>query len=99
MQKILIALVRGYRYTVSPLLGNHCRFHPSCSVYTETAIATHGTMRGAWLSVKRLARCHPWCADGHDPVPPLGSRPAPADNSKDGKGRAASGTAAEVRHG
>ncbi|HLD13839.1 MAG TPA: membrane protein insertion efficiency factor YidD [Burkholderiales bacterium] len=84
MQKILIALVRGYRYVISPLLGNHCRFYPSCSTYAETALATHGATHGAWLTVKRLARCHPWCAGGHDPVPPASVTSAPG---------------AEVRHG
>lgn len=70
MQKILITLVRGYRYAVSPLLGNPCRFHPSCSTYAEEAIAKHGAARGTWLAAKRLSRCHPWHAGGHDPVPP-----------------------------
>ncbi len=70
MQKILITLVRGYRYAVSPLLGNHCRFHPSCSAYAEEAIAEHGTVRGTWLTAKRLSRCHPWHTGGLDPVPP-----------------------------
>jgi putative membrane protein insertion efficiency factor len=70
MQKILITLVRGYRYAVSPLLGNCCRFHPSCSCYAEEALAKHGVTRGVWLTLRRLARCHPWHAGGHDPVPP-----------------------------
>lgn len=71
MQKILITLVRGYRYAVSPALGNHCRFHPSCSAYAEEAIATHGAVRGTWLTARRLSRCHPWHAGGLDPVPPV----------------------------
>lgn len=70
MQKILISLVRGYRYLMSPLLGRHCRFHPSCSAYAEEALRTHGAGRGAWLALRRVARCHPWHAGGHDPVPP-----------------------------
>ncbi len=70
MQKILITLVRGYRYAVSPMLGNHCRFHPSCSAYAEEAIAQHGAVRGTWLTARRLSRCHPWHAGGLDPVPP-----------------------------
>ncbi len=70
MQKILITLVRGYRYTVSPMLGDNCRFYPSCSAYAEEAIAKHGAVRGAWLAARRLSRCHPWHAGGPDPVPP-----------------------------
>ncbi len=71
MQKILITLVRGYRYAVSPMLGSHCRFHPSCSAYAEEAIAQHGAVRGTWLTARRLSRCHPWHAGGLDPVPPV----------------------------
>ncbi|MBI3575015.1 MAG: membrane protein insertion efficiency factor YidD [Gammaproteobacteria bacterium] len=98
MQKTLIALMRGYRYAVSPLLGNHCRFHPSCSAYAEEAFVVHGAALGVWLAAKRLVRCHPWCAGGHDPVPPH-PRVAATDDPKDGGDRAASGTAAEARHG
>jgi hypothetical protein len=70
MQKTLLLLIRGYRYWLSPWLGSHCRFHPSCSQYAAEAIATHGSLRGSWLAARRLARCHPWCAGGLDPVPP-----------------------------
>ncbi len=77
MQKILIKFVRGYRYLVSPLLGNHCRFYPSCSTYAEDALAAHGVWRGSWLALRRLARCHPWHAGGYDPVPQA-ARPTPA---------------------
>jgi hypothetical protein len=70
MQKILLALIRGYRYWLSPWLGSHCRFHPSCSQYAAEAIATHGSLHGSWLAARRVARCHPWCAGGLDPVPP-----------------------------
>ena len=68
MSKALSLLVRGYRYWVSPLLGTHCRFHPSCSAYALEALERHG-IRGAWLALKRLARCHPWHPGGYDPVP------------------------------
>lgn len=70
MQKILINLIRGYRYVLSPLLGNHCRFYPSCSRYAIEAFETHGPLKGLRLSGGRLLRCHPWHNGGHDPVPP-----------------------------
>lgn len=70
MQKILIALIRGYRYLLSPLLGNHCRFYPSCSGYAIEALELHGPTKGLWLGGRRLLRCHPWHDGGHDPVPP-----------------------------
>jgi len=69
MQKILIFLIKGYRYIISPWLGNHCRFHPTCSEYAQIAITEHGTLRGLWLSTKRVLRCHPWSEGGVDPVP------------------------------
>lgn len=62
-------LLIAYRYTLSPLLGNCCRFEPSCSRYAEQALMTHGLLRGLWLTIKRLARCHPWHSAGYDPVP------------------------------
>jgi hypothetical protein len=69
MQKVLILLVRGYRYFLSPLLGSHCRFYPTCSQYALDALERHGTGWGTWLAVRRLARCHPWHPGGVDPVP------------------------------
>jgi len=69
MQKILILLIRGYQLIVSPWLGSHCRFYPSCSEYAQIAIAEHGVWRGLFLSIKRLSRCHPWHPGGVDPVP------------------------------
>ncbi len=70
MRKALILLIRAYRYAISPLLGNQCRFYPSCSHYAQEALETHGLLKGAWLSVRRLLRCHPWHPGGLDPVPP-----------------------------
>jgi putative membrane protein insertion efficiency factor len=70
MRRILIGLIRSYQYLVSPLLGNHCRFYPSCSHYAAEAIETHGALRGSWLALLRLSRCHPWHEGGIDPVPP-----------------------------
>ncbi len=67
--KLLIGLIRIYRIMVSPLLGECCRFHPSCSCYAMEALRRHGVFRGAWLTGQRLLRCHPWHPGGIDPVP------------------------------
>lgn len=69
MSKLVIRLLRAYRYVLSPMLGNRCRFHPSCSTYTEEAMARFGVLRGAWLGIKRIGRCHPFHPGGLDPVP------------------------------
>ena len=68
MQKIIICCIQGYRYLVSPLLGNACRFYPSCSVYAKEAIENRGLIVGCWLALKRIIRCQPWCEGGYDPV-------------------------------
>ena len=70
MKYVLIALLRGYRAVISPLYGQVCRYHPSCSAYALEAVQVHGSLRGSWLAVRRLGRCHPWAAGGYDPVPP-----------------------------
>ncbi|MDQ2927317.1 MAG: membrane protein insertion efficiency factor YidD [Caldimonas sp.] len=67
--RALIALVRAYRLFLSPSLGNACRFEPTCSVYALGALSRHGAGAGTALSLGRIARCQPWCAGGHDPVP------------------------------
>ncbi|ROZ66253.1 membrane protein insertion efficiency factor YidD [Ramlibacter sp. WS9] len=65
----LIALVKGYRLFLSPWLGSSCRFTPTCSAYSLEALQKHGALAGSYLTISRLARCHPWCDGGHDPIP------------------------------
>lgn len=69
MRKILVLIIQGYRLLLSPFLIASCRFYPSCSEYAQQAIMEHGVLRGLWLAIKRLSRCHPWHAGGIDPVP------------------------------
>lgn len=69
VSRVLLALIRAYRYLLSPLFGQHCRFTPTCSEYTATAIRRYGALRGSWLGIRRIARCHPLCEGGEDPVP------------------------------
>ncbi len=69
MRSILILLIRGYRRFVSPFLGPHCRFEPSCSAYAQQAIHRFGALRGSWLAILRILRCHPLHPGGYDPVP------------------------------
>ena len=69
MQSVLILLIRVYRYVLSPWLGTRCRFEPSCSQYAIEALQEHGALKGCWLTLHRLGRCHPFHAGGYDPVP------------------------------
>lgn len=69
LAKCLIRVVRLYQLTLSPFIGQQCRFLPTCSAYSIDALTKHGAARGSYLTLHRLARCHPWCAGGHDPVP------------------------------
>lgn len=73
MRKCLVApfllLLRIYKYAISPMLGRNCRFEPSCSDYTAEALTKHGVVKGLWLGLKRIFRCHPWHPGGYDPVP------------------------------
>jgi len=67
--RLLAALVRGYRYLLSPWWGRQCRFTPTCSQYAIDALERHGAARGSWLALRRVLRCHPWGGGGFDPVP------------------------------
>lgn len=80
--RLLVLLIRIYRWTISPLLGPVCRFHPSCSRYAEGCLLTHGPFSGSLLALKRLAKCHPFHPGGIDPVPP--GRPR-SGSSQDGR--------------
>jgi uncharacterized protein len=68
-KRALIMLVQAYRLLLSPWLGSACRFEPTCSAYSLQALHQHGALRGSGLTLARLARCHPFCRGGHDPVP------------------------------
>lgn len=76
MKYLLIGLLRLYRAVISPLYGDVCRYYPSCSAYALDAVRAHGSIRGSWLAVRRLLRCHPWAAGGYDPVPPRSAPPS-----------------------
>jgi len=76
MKYVLIGLLKAYRALISPIYGQVCRYHPSCSAYALEAVTEHGSLRGSWLALRRLARCHPWAAGGYDPVPSHPSRDA-----------------------
>jgi putative membrane protein insertion efficiency factor len=67
--RLLVGLLLLYRRLISPFLGAHCRFYPSCSEYGLEAIRRHGAILGSWLAIRRVGRCHPWSAGGPDPVP------------------------------
>ncbi|WP_412708364.1 membrane protein insertion efficiency factor YidD [Candidatus Rickettsia kedanie] len=69
MSKILLLIIKFYQYFISPLLGNNCRFHPSCSEYAKEAITIHGSTKGLWLTFKRIIKCQPFCDGGYDNVP------------------------------
>ena len=69
MRTLLTGCLKIYRYAISPYLGPRCRFTPTCSAYALEAIERYGAVRGSWLALRRLARCHPFCPGGYDPVP------------------------------
>ena len=70
MRRLLILLISCYKACLSPFMGNNCRFYPCCSAYAQEAIAIHGALRGSYLALLRVTRCHPWHDGGEDPVPP-----------------------------
>lgn len=69
MYKLPVMLIKLYQWILSPYIGNQCRFMPTCSSYAIEAYTKYGVIKGTYLSAKRIARCHPWHAGGHDPVP------------------------------
>jgi putative membrane protein insertion efficiency factor len=68
---IMLGLIRAYQWGISPWLGPRCRFQPTCSEYAAAAIRRFGPLRGGWLGLKRIGRCHPWGGSGYDPVPDI----------------------------
>jgi uncharacterized protein len=87
MVRLVVLLIRGYQVTIAPLLLDRtynmprCRFNPSCSQYAVDALTTQGLVRGSWLTLRRLLRCHPWNPGGYDPVPRAPALPTPAERS------------------
>lgn len=69
-QRLLVGLIRVYQVALSPFVGNQCRFTPTCSQYAREAVEQHGALKGSWMAIRRVSRCHPWHPGGHDPVPP-----------------------------
>ncbi len=87
MVRLVVLLIRAYQVTIAPLLLDRtynmprCRFSPSCSQYAVDALTTQGLVRGSWLTLRRLLRCHPWNPGGYDPVPPAPGLPTSAERS------------------
>jgi uncharacterized protein len=69
IKTVLVFIIKAYRLLLSPWLGSSCRFEPTCSIYALQALEQHGSAAGTYLAAARIARCHPWCSGGHDPVP------------------------------
>jgi|TARA_R110002072_G_scaffold106760_3_gene233029 putative membrane protein insertion efficiency factor len=96
---LLVVLVQVYRYALSPLLPKNCRYEPSCSAYALTALRRHGPLKGGWLAVSRIFRCHPWGRWGYDPVPPVSSsRQGPVSGSVSAPQQSADKTARDRKH-
>ena len=81
MRSLFISLIKAYQYLISPFLGPCCRFHPTCSHYAIEAINEHGVLKGGYLSVRRIIKCHPLHEGGHDPVPTKQDKPLNSDKN------------------
>ncbi|WP_017624931.1 membrane protein insertion efficiency factor YidD [Nocardiopsis chromatogenes] len=94
LARVLIVPIRGYQRFISPLFPPVCRFYPSCSAYAVQALQEHGALRGLWLAVRRIARCHPFHPGGLDPVPPrAGKRDHQPSDTGEGPGTTGTGPA------
>ncbi|MAV08206.1 MAG: membrane protein insertion efficiency factor YidD [Gammaproteobacteria bacterium] len=82
MRSLFIGLIKAYQYLISPLLGPSCRFHPTCSHYAIEAISEYGVLKGGYLSLRRIIKCHPLHEGGHDPVPSKQEKPLNADKTE-----------------
>lgn len=82
MRSLFISLIKAYQYLISPLLGPSCRFHPTCSHYAIEAISEYGVLKGGYLSVRRIIKCHPLHEGGHDPVPSKQEKPLNIDKTE-----------------
>ena len=69
LSKLFILIIRFYQLSISPMLGQNCRYDPTCSQYSIEALKKYGAFKGGWLGIKRIGSCHPWGGHGHDPVP------------------------------
>jgi uncharacterized protein len=85
-RKIVWGFIRGYQLLISPVFPMSCRYSPSCSAYAAEAVMSHGVLRGGWLAIKRIVRCHPWGGWGYDPVPETGRDPAAITAKPEHKG-------------
>lgn len=83
VRRILTGAIRVYQRALSPLTPGVCRYHPTCSEYARRALERHGVVRGGWLALRRILRCHPWGGRGYDPVPGLGDPHTEPDGSGD----------------
>ena len=82
--RLLAGLIKVYQYLLSPMLGKHCRFHPTCSQYGIESLLRHGSIKGSYLTVKRLLKCQPFHPGGYDPVPEPMKKPPPGETNLTG---------------